>query len=55
MAKNELTDETLVDKCTCDCKYNEKGFCHLHTIMINEDGKCIYLEEASSNGKDLGQ
>lgn len=43
MAKEKLTDETLLDKCSNeDCMYNDKSFCTLHSIMIDDFGKCIY-------------
>ena len=43
MAKEKLTDETLLDKCSNEnCMYNEKSFCTIHSIMIDEHGKCIY-------------
>ena len=43
MAKEKLTDETLLDKCSNEeCRYNRQHFCSLHSIMLDEDGKCIY-------------
>lgn len=51
MGKLKVTSETLVDKCTVyNCKYNEKGFCHLATVMLDDNGCCIYRKE-ESNGK----
>lgn len=45
MAKEKLTDETLLDKCSnSDCYYNEKNFCKLHSIMLDEEGKCVYAD-----------
>jgi hypothetical protein len=46
MAKEKLTDETLIDKCSNEsCQYNEKSFCKIHSIMIDEEGKCIYARK----------
>ena len=43
MAKEKLTDETLLDKCSNEQrKYNDRHFCTLHSIMLNDSGACIY-------------
>lgn len=43
MAKQHITDETILDKCTNEsCPYNRQNFCDIHSIMIDDTGKCIY-------------
>ena len=57
MAKEKLTAETLLDKCTNEsCVYNEKSFCNLASIMLDEEGKCIYgrAGKSSSTKATLG-
>ena len=50
MAKEKLTDETLLDKCSNDeCMYNDKSFCTLHSIMLDENGKCVYMHSKEDN------
>lgn len=52
MAKEKLTAETLLDKCSNeDCMYNEKSFCTIHSIMLDEEGKCIYAHTRRSNNE----
>ena len=46
MGKTKVTAETILDKCTVyGCTYNDKGFCHLASIMLGDDGSCIYRKE----------
>lgn len=53
MAKEKLTDETLLDKCSnSQCKYNEKSFCTLHSIMLDDSGACIYMAERNTYEKE---
>lgn len=53
MAKEKLTDETLLDKCSNErCKYNEKSFCTLHSIMLDNNGMCIYGVERNAYEKE---
>ena len=52
MGKEKVTSETLLDKCTNRvCTYNEDCFCHLPSIMLGDDGKCIYSREENKNEK----
>lgn len=54
MAKNKITAETLVDKCSNEnCKYNIKHFCELHSIMLNEQGKCVYVYKVVDAVKNI--
>ena len=49
MAKEKLTDETLLDKCSNEkCMYNKRNFCLLHNIMLDEEGKCIYNKQGGN-------
>lgn len=53
MAKEKLTDETLLDKCSNeDCDYNSRSFCEMHSIMLDEEGKCIYASKIKGGNKD---
>lgn len=51
MGKQKLTAETLLDKCSNEhCQYNEKSYCHLQAVMIDETGKCIYMHSKEDKG-----
>ena len=51
MGKAKFTDETLVHKCSYHaCRYNKMNFCLLPSIMIGEDGKCIYCAKNREAG-----
>lgn len=51
MAKESITDETLLDRCSNhECIYNEKCFCHLGSIMLDEEGKCVYINTRKKGG-----
>lgn len=54
MGKTKLTAETLLDKCSNElCKYNEKSYCHLQTVMIDELGKCVYATNKEDNNENI--
>lgn len=48
--KNLHAGETLIGSCEAlKCEYNERGFCKLTEVILDENGHCIY--ESKNNEK----